>query len=55
MQVAGLIQKWKQDYWPKKDKCSSTAYGGSGETRTVSLTDMQGSFFILGMGNYSNL
>ncbi|XP_042864338.1 ionotropic receptor 93a-like [Penaeus japonicus] len=50
MQIGGLIQKWKQDYWPKKDKCSSTAYGGGDATRTVSLSDMQGSFFLLFLG-----
>nr|AGJ51190.1 olfactory ionotropic receptor IR93a [Panulirus argus] len=50
MQIGGLIQKWKQDYWPKKNKCSSTAYGGSDATRTVSLSDMQGSFFLLFLG-----
>lgn len=50
MQVGGLIQKWKQDYWPKKNKCSTTAYGGGDATRTVSLSDMQGSFFLLFLG-----
>ncbi|XP_076061279.1 ionotropic receptor 93a-like [Oratosquilla oratoria] len=50
MQTGGLIQKWKQDYWPKKDKCSSTAYGGGDASRTVSLSDMQGSFFLLFIG-----
>ncbi|KAK7084681.1 hypothetical protein SK128_009076 [Halocaridina rubra] len=49
MQIGGLVQKWKQDFWPKKDKCSTTAYGGSDATRTVSLSDMQGSFFLLFM------
>ena len=52
MKTGGLIQKWKQDYWPKKDKCSSTAYGGGDATRTVSLSDMQGSFFLLFLGSY---
>ncbi|XP_050723459.1 ionotropic receptor 93a-like [Eriocheir sinensis] len=50
MQVGGLIQKWKRDYWPKKNKCSTTAYGGGDATRTVSLSDMQGSFFLLFLG-----
>ncbi|KAK4301457.1 hypothetical protein Pmani_026413 [Petrolisthes manimaculis] len=36
--------------WPKKNKCSSTAYGGDDATRTVSLSDMQGSFFLLFIG-----
>ncbi|XP_068230877.1 ionotropic receptor 93a-like [Palaemon carinicauda] len=50
MQTGGLIQKWQKDFWPKKDKCSSTAYGGGDATRTVSLSDMQGSFFLLFLG-----
>ncbi|KAK8399557.1 hypothetical protein O3P69_003545 [Scylla paramamosain] len=50
MKLGGLIQKWKQDYWPKKNKCSTTAYGGGDATRTVSLSDMQGSFFLLFIG-----
>ncbi|XP_066943243.1 ionotropic receptor 93a-like [Macrobrachium rosenbergii] len=50
MQTGGLIQKWQKDFWPKKDQCSVTAYGGGDATRTVSLSDMQGSFFLLFLG-----
>ncbi|XP_069170054.1 ionotropic receptor 93a isoform X2 [Procambarus clarkii] len=51
MQVGGLIQKWKMDYWPRKDRCSVTAQGGGDDaTRTVSLADMQGSFVLLFLG-----
>ncbi|XP_069953215.1 ionotropic receptor 93a-like isoform X3 [Cherax quadricarinatus] len=51
MQVGGLIQKWKQDYWPRKDRCTVTAQGGGEDaTRTVSLADMQGSFVLLLLG-----
>ncbi|KAF2354013.1 Ionotropic glutamate receptor L-glutamate and glycine-binding domain [Trinorchestia longiramus] len=50
MLKGGLVQKWMQDHWPKKDRCSTTAYGSGDGTRTVSLSDMQGSFILLGLG-----
>jgi len=48
--AAGLTKKWKQDFWPVDDECSSTARGGTGTTAIVTVLDMQGSFFILFMG-----
>lgn len=47
---AGLIEKWKNVYWPSDDECAVTARGGQGSSTTVTVTDMQGSFFILGIG-----
>ncbi|KAF2346687.1 Ionotropic glutamate receptor, partial [Trinorchestia longiramus] len=52
MLKGGLVQKWMQDHWPKKDRCSTTAYGSGDGTRTVSLSDMQGSFILLGLGGW---
>ncbi|CAG0900474.1 unnamed protein product, partial [Darwinula stevensoni] len=46
----GLTEKWKQMYWPRDDECSTTALGGGDATRTVSIRDMQGSFYILAIG-----
>jgi len=46
----GLVQRWKQVFWPKDDECSAGARGGVGTTAVVTVTDMQGSFFILMMG-----
>lgn len=46
----GLIQRWKQVFWPPDDECSGGARGGVGSTAVVTVTDMQGSFFILMMG-----
>lgn len=46
----GLIKKWKQMFWPRDDECSAGASGGIGSTSVITVTDMQGSFFILGGG-----
>lgn len=47
---AGLLERWKQLYWPPDDACSLKAGIGQGFSTTVSVSDMQGSFFILGLG-----
>ena len=46
----GLIQRWKQVFWPPDDECSLGSRGGVGTTAVVTVTDMQGSFFILMIG-----
>jgi len=51
----GLIQRWKQVYWPPDDECSAGARGGVGSTAVVTVTDMQGSFFILMIGCFLSL
>ena len=53
MLKAGFIQKWKADFWPSQDRCSSTAYGGAGRQKKVDLEDMQGSFYLLLLGEES--
>ena len=53
MLKAGFIQKWKADFWPSQDRCSSTAYGGAGRQKKVDLEDMQGSFYLLLLGKDS--
>ena len=50
MLESGLVKKWKTKFWPQKDKCSASAYGGVVSNRTVSIGDMQGSFYLLLMG-----
>ena len=47
---AGLIQKWKQVYWPSDDECSMVNRGGQSTTVIVNVSDMQGSFYILMLG-----
>ena len=49
MHRTGLIQKWFQQYLPKKDKCWSTGLAEV-KNHTVNINDMQGSFFILMIG-----
>ena len=44
------MTRWRQVYWLPDDACSVPDGIGSGST-TVTVTDMQGSFFILGIGN----
>jgi len=53
--TAGLTKKWKQDYWPSEDECSSSARGGTGTTAIVTVLDMQSSFFILFFGIFVSL
>lgn len=48
---AGLMTRWKQIYWLPEDACSVFGGVGSGST-TVKVTDMQSSFYILGLGNH---
>ncbi|KAF0314387.1 Ionotropic receptor 93a [Amphibalanus amphitrite] len=55
MLKAGFIQKWKADFWPSQDRCSSTAYGGAGRQKKVDLEDMQGSFYLLLLGLFIGL
>ena len=47
---AGLMEKWKQVYWPREDECSKQARGTQTATTNVNVSDMQGSFFILFIG-----
>ena len=52
MQRGGLIEHWRQEFWPSADRCSETATGGSdGDTiQAISVADMQGSFYVLFFG-----
>lgn len=52
MQRGGLIEHWRQEFWPSADRCSETATGGSdGEIiQAISVADMQGSFYVLFFG-----
>lgn len=46
----GLIQKWLENYLPKKDKCWKKKRSVEVNNHTVNLDDMQGSFFVLFIG-----
>ena len=46
---AGLMTRWRQVYWLPDDACSIPDGIGSGSP-SVTVTDMQGSFMILGIG-----
>lgn len=50
----GLIQKWLEDYLPKKDRCWKKQNTLEVNNHTVNLDDMQGSFFVLLIGNNIN-
>lgn len=50
MHRVGLINKWLQEYLPKKDKCSGTSASNEVTNHKVNLDDMQGSFFVLLLG-----
>ena len=55
MQRAGLIEHWRQQFWPRADRCSETATGGNDGTgiQAISVSDMQGSFYLLAIGEAS--
>ncbi|KAK4883102.1 hypothetical protein RN001_006421 [Aquatica leii] len=46
----GLIEKWYQNYLPKKDRCFKVSRITEVTNHTVNLDDMQGSFFVLLLG-----
>ena len=46
------MTRWKQIYWMPDDACSVDSGAGAGFSATVTVTDMQGSFYILGIGQY---
>ncbi|XP_025829003.1 ionotropic receptor 93a isoform X2 [Agrilus planipennis] len=46
----GLIEKWFKSYLPKKNRCFKTRRFTEVTNHTVSLDDMQGSFFVLLLG-----
>lgn len=48
----GLIEHWRQEFWPSADRCSDTATGGNdGDIiQAISVSDMQGSFYVLFFG-----
>ncbi|XP_075222423.1 ionotropic receptor 93a isoform X2 [Lycorma delicatula] len=50
MHRVGLINKWLQDYLPKKDRCSASIALNEVTNHKVNLNDMQGSFFVLLLG-----
>ena len=52
---AGLMTRWKQVYWLPDDACSVKGGIGSGFSTTVTVSDMQGSFYILGLGMLKSL
>jgi hypothetical protein len=47
------VKYWRtvrQMFWPPDNECTAAASGGVGSTATITVTDMQGSLFILGGG-----
>ena len=50
MHQAGLIYKWYLEHLPSKDRCLTTNKIMQATTHIVNLDDMQGSFFVLGLG-----
>lgn len=49
----GLIQKWLRDYLPKRDRCwKNNRHVIEVNNHTVNMDDMQGSFFVLFLGNF---
>ncbi len=50
MMQAGLIDKWKDMSWQSDDECSASSAGQQSVNTFVTVSDMQGSFFILFIG-----
>lgn len=51
MHESGLMNKWITEQMPMKDKCSDILANQGVDERKVNVTDMQGIFFVLFMGN----
>lgn len=51
MHESGLMNKWIAEQIPSKDKCSDSFTNQGIEERKVNVTDMQGIFFVLFIGN----
>lgn len=51
MHESGLMTKWISEQIPSKDKCSDSSTNQVVEERKVNVSDMQGIFFVLFMGN----
>jgi len=51
MHESGLMNKWIAEQIPMKDKCSDSLSNQGVDERKVNVTDMQGIFFVLFMGN----
>jgi len=47
---AGMIERWKQVYWPQDDECNLVKRGAESADTFVTVSDMQGSFYILFIG-----
>ena len=47
---AGLIDKWKYQYWPRDDECNWKG-DGSSEDQTLYVADFAGYFLLLVVGN----
>ena len=54
MKEAGLIKRWKEVFWPNNDECDLKGLGGA-NVIMVYMADMQGVFYILGMGKHMTL
>lgn len=46
----GLIGNWMRQYMPKRDRCWKIGQLSEINNHTVTLDDMQGSFFVLFLG-----
>nr|AXY83442.1 putative ionotropic receptor 16 [Conopomorpha sinensis] len=54
MHKAGLITSWLSSYLPKRDRCwKATGVAQEADNHTVTLSDMQGSFFVLALGFFT--
>lgn len=51
MHESGLMNKWVTEQIPVKNKCSDIFANQGVNERKVNVTDMQGIFFVLFMGN----
>ena len=51
---AGLIDKWKYQYWPRDDECSWKG-DGSSDDQTLYVTDFVGYFLLLLVGKSLHL
>ncbi|XP_069952365.1 glutamate receptor ionotropic, delta-2-like [Cherax quadricarinatus] len=50
MAQSGLFNKWRQQYWPRANKCTAGRVSGPWAPKPLQLKNFVGHFFILGVG-----
>ncbi|XP_076372058.1 ionotropic receptor 93a-like isoform X2 [Tachypleus tridentatus] len=50
MVESGLLMKWRQEHYPQDNQCTTSSKPQAGDTRTITISHMLGSFYVLAIG-----